>query len=51
MEKIVKIIKFDHSTPLQPDDTDKDIRINKNDFGIVFNFLAKFACEVCFPML
>lgn len=47
MEEIVKKIKLEPSIPLQSDDIDKDKPINKNDFGVVFNFLAKIACQVC----
>lgn len=47
MEKIVKKIKIESSVTLQSDDIDKDKPINKNDFGVVFNFLAKIACQVC----
>jgi len=47
MNKIVKRIKLEPSVPLQSDDIDKDKPINKNDFGVVFNFLAKIACQVC----
>lgn len=48
MEEIVKKIKLEPSVSLQSDDNDKDIPINKNDFVVVFNFLAKIACQVCF---
>lgn len=51
MEDIVKKIKLEPSIPLQSDDIDKDKPINKNDFGVVFNFLAKIACQVCFYLL
>lgn len=47
MEEGVKKIKLEPSVPLQSNDTDKDMPINKNDFGVVFNFLAKIACQVC----
>ncbi|XP_025424212.1 transformation/transcription domain-associated protein [Sipha flava] len=45
-EEIVKKIKLEPSVPIQSDDIDKDKPINKNDFGVVFNFLAKIACQV-----
>lgn len=51
MEDIVKKIKIEPSVPLQSDDVDKDKPINKNDFGVVFNFLAKIACQVCLQNL
>lgn len=47
----MKNIKLEPSIPLQSDDIDKDKPINKNDFGVVFNFLAKIACQVCFQIL
>lgn len=47
MDVIVKKVKLEPSVQLQSDDTDKDKPINKNDFGVVFNFLAKIACQVC----
>jgi len=48
MEGFVKKIKLEPSVLLQSDDNDKDIPINKNDFAVVFNFLAKISCQVCF---
>lgn len=49
MEEIVK--KVEPPVPLQSDDIDKNKPINKNDFGVVFNFLAKIACQVCYWIL
>lgn len=46
--EVVKKFKLDPSISLQLDDNDKDKPISKNDFGVVFNFLAKIACQVCF---
>jgi hypothetical protein len=50
MEGIAKKIKLEPSVSLQLDDNDKDIPINKNDFVVVFNFLAKIACQVGFSI-
>jgi len=51
MEGIVKKIKLEPSVLLQSDDIDKDVPINKNDFAVVFNFLAKMSCQVCFSIV
>jgi len=50
MEGPVKKVKLESPVSLQLDDNDKDLPISKNDFVVVFNFLAKIACQVCFSI-